>query len=204
MAKATNTHHPAQKRLDSYFDVIKLFWERLYSNGGKTIYSLQTFDSDKPEWINIEHIFPMAWVVNKFNCEDRRDCRRRIKDFNYIESDMHNLYPSRKDLNTLRANHRFGSIKGELQAFGSYNLKVDDNKRIVEPAPASQGEVARAMFHMSQTYGLKIFEKQAKTLIYWNRIDQPSKEEMRRNDVIEEIQGTRNYFIDNPGAIEDL
>jgi len=192
-----------QTRLDSYYDTKKLFWGKLYSEGGKTIYSLQTFESNKPRWINVEHIFPMAWVVNKFNCLDREACRR-IKEFAYIESDMHNLFPSRKDLNTLRGNHRFGSIKGELRAFGSYNFKVDDNKRIVEPAPASQGEVARAMFHMSQAYGLKIFEKQAKTLAYWNRIDQPSKEEMRRNDLIEEIQGTRNYFIDNPRAIEKL
>lgn len=199
----TDTPHKKQTRLDSYFKTIKLFWGTLYSDGGKTIYSLQEFESDKPQWINIEHIFPMAWVVNKFNCRDREECRRN-KEFSFIESDMHNLFPSRKDLNTLRANHRFGSIKGELRAFGTYNFKVDEKKRIVEPAPASQGEVARAMFHMSQTYGLKIFEKQAKTLAYWNRIDQPSKEEKRRNDLIEDIQGTRNYFIDNPKTIEKL
>lgn len=198
-----NKKSTGQTKLDSYFDTIPLFWNKLYSSGGKTIYSLEGFDSNKPRWINIEHIFPMAWVVNSFDCIDREDCRNK-RAFCYIESDMHNLFPSRRDLNSLRGSHRFGVVKGELRAFGTYNLKVDKQKRLVEPAPASQGEVARAMFHMSQTYGLKIFSKQRQTLAYWNKIDQPSKEERRRNDIIEEIQGTRNIFIDNHRGIDAL
>lgn len=192
-----------QTQLRSYQQAIRVFWKELYATGGKTLYSLQQFGPNKPEWINIEHIFPMAWVVNELNCKDRRACRHD-KKFNFIESDLHNLYPSRRDLNMLRGSHRFGKIKGELRIVGSYRFKVDNKKRIVEPAPASQGEVARAMFHMSQTYKLKIFSKQATALAYWNKVDQPSKEEKRRNDLIEELQGTRNYFIDHPKAINDL
>ena len=192
-----------QTQLKSYQQAIRLFWRRLYATGGVTIYSQQQFGPNKPDWVNIEHVFPMAWVVNSLKCRDRRDCRKRSQ-FNYIESDMHNLYPSRRDLNMLRASHRFGKVKGEIRAFGSYNFEIDNKRRIVEPAPASQGEVARAMFHMSKTYNLKIFTKQAETLAYWNKVDQPSKEEKRRNDLIEELQGTRNYFIDNPKAINKL
>jgi deoxyribonuclease-1 len=193
-----------QTHLGSYQQAIRLFWRELYATGGKTLYSLQQFGPSKPDWINIEHIFPMAWVVNELDCVDRRDCRHTSTKFNYIESDLHNLYPSRRDLNMLRGSHRFGVVKGEIRAFGSYNFKVDKKRRIIEPAPASQGEVARAMFHMSMTYKLKIFTRQAKTLAYWNKLDQPSKEEKRRNDLIEELQGTRNYFIDHPEEIEAL
>ena len=192
-----------QTQLRSYQQAIRLFWRELYATGGKTLYSQQHFGPNKPDWINIEHIFPMAWVVNALDCKDRRDCRQRLH-FNFIESDMHNLYPSRRDLNMLRGSHRFGNIKGELRLFGSYDFEIDSKQRIIEPAPASQGEIARAMFHMSQTYKLKIFHKQAKTLAYWNKIDQPSKEEKRRNDVIEFIQGTRNEYIDYPERINDL
>ena len=192
--------YQAQTQLRSYQHAIRLFWRELYATGGKTLYSLQEFGPSKPSWINIEHVFPMAWVVNKFNCKDRRDCRRR-ESFNFIESDLHNLYPSRRDLNMLRASHRFGTIKGEVRIFGSVNFKLDKKKRIVEPAPASQGEIARAMFHMAKIYNLNIYKKQLDTLVYWNKVDQPSKEEMRRNDLIEELQGTRNYFTDNPKAI---
>ena len=193
----TSTPTQPQTQLRSYQQAIRIFWKELYATGGKTLYSLQHFGPTKPEWINIEHVFPMAWVVNKLDCIDRRNCRSR-KEFNFIESDLHNLYPSRRDLNMLRGSHRFGSVKGEVRALGSYDFKVDNKKRIIEPAPASQGEVARAMFHMSKTYDLKIFKKQAETLAYWNKVDQPSQEEMRRNDIIESLQGTRNYFIDNP------
>lgn len=142
-------------------------------------------------------------MVNALNCKDRRNCRHNEK-FNYIESDLHNLYPSRRDLNMLRASNRFGIIKGEIRALGSFDFKLDKKNRIVEPAPASQGEIARAMFHMSKTYKLKIFEKQTKTLAYWNKVDQPSKEEKRRNDLIEKLQGTRNYFIDHPKEIQSF
>ena len=191
-----------QQEISSYQKAIRLFWRELYSTGGKTIYSQQQFGPNKPDWINIEHVFPMAWVVNKLNCKDRRDCRYTKKQFNFIESDLHNLYPSRRDLNMLRASHRFGVIKGEVRLFGSFDFKVDAKRRIVEPAPASQGEVARSMFHMATSYKLKIFAKQAETLAYWNKVDQPSKEERRRNDLIEELQGTRNVFIDDSKSME--
>lgn len=196
--------HKPQTYIASYQQAIRLFWRELYATGGKTIYSQQHFGPTKPDWINVEHIFPMAWVVNELKCKDRKHCRKKSTKFNFIESDMHNLYPSRRDLNMLRASHRFGKIKGEIRAFGSYDFKIDNKRRIIEPAPASQGEVARAMFHMALTYKFKIFNKQAKTLMYWNRIDQPSKEEKRRNDLIESIQGTRNHFIDAPKDIEDF
>jgi len=194
--------HKGQTEIRSYQKAIRLFWRELYSTGGKTLYSQQIFGPNKPDWINIEHIFPMAWVVNALKCKDRRDCRYNQEKFNYIESDLHNLYPSRRDLNMLRASHRFGVIKGEVRIVGSYDFKVDAKKRIVEPAPASQGEVARSMFHMSNTYDLKIFKKQAETLAYWNKVDQPSNEERRRNDLIEKLQGTRNRYIDYPKEID--
>jgi len=193
-----------QTELASYQKAIRYFWRELYATGGKTLYSQQHFGPSKPEWINIEHVFPMGWVVKALKCRDRRDCRYNSDAFNFIESDLHNLFPSRRDLNMLRASKRFGVIKGEVRVIGSYDFKVDNKHRIIEPAPASQGEIARAMFHMSQAYQLKIFSKQAQTLAYWNKVDQPSKEEKRRNDIIETIQGTRNYFIDYPQEIESI
>ncbi len=38
----------------------------------------------------------------------------------------------------------------------------------------------------------------------WNRKDPPSSHEMRRNNTIEELQGTRNRFIDHPKQVGDL
>ncbi len=179
-----------QTHLGSYQQAIRLFWKELYITGGKTLYSQQQFGPTRPDWINIEHVFPMAWVVKALKCKDRRDCRSNSTKFNFIESDMHNLFPSRRDLNMLRGSHRFGSvkhkhspiddkidrvIKGEIRLFGSYDFKVDNKRRMVEPAPASQGEIARAMFHMSATYKLKIFSKQAKPSLTGIKLTNPAK-----------------------------
>ena len=201
----TKSIHQGQKQIKNYQKALRLFWGQVYRNGGKTIYSQQQFGPNKPEWINVEHVFPMAWVVKALirqkKCLDRRDCRKKSPRFNQIESDLHNLYPSRRDLNMIRGSYRFGAIKGELRLFGGYDFEIDSHRRLIEPTPASQGEVARSMFYMADAYNLKLFAKQAKTLAYWNKIDQPSNEEKRRNDLIEGLQGTRNLFIDYPEKI---
>jgi deoxyribonuclease-1 len=41
-------------------------------------------------------------------------------------------------------------------------------------------------------------------LITWHDEDPPSKDEKRRNDIIEKLQGTRNTFIDDPDKISEL
>jgi len=76
---------------------------------------------------------------------------------------------------------------------------------VAEPREAVRGEVARAMFYMADEYreqGLEIFKKQAKLLLEWHKADPPSKAEMKRNDRIEELQGNRNRFIDDPLALD--
>lgn len=200
--------NPGQTHTTSYQKALRMFWKSVYRDGGKTLYSQQRFGPTKPEWINVEHVFPMAWVVKDLvkakKCLDRRDCRRKSKRFNLIECDLHNLYPSRRDLNMTRGSYRFGNIKGELRLFGNYDFEVDYRTRLIEPAPASQGEIARCMFYIADAYNLKLYAKQAETLAYWNRIDSPSNEEKRRNDLIEILQGTRNYFIDHPDAINKV
>jgi len=197
--------HYGQTKTSNYQKALRLFWGKVYRDGGKTLYSLQQFGPNKPEWINVEHVFPMAWVIKDMikrkKCYDRRDCRKKSRRFNLIESDLHNLYPSRRDLNMLRSSYRFGVIKGEIRVFPEYDFEINSKQRLIEPAPASQGEIARCMFYMADAYQLKLFAKQAKTLAYWNKVDQPSNEEKRRNDLIEDLQGTRNLFIDFPEKI---
>ena len=57
---------------------------------------------------------------------------------------------------------------------------------------------------MHAEYGLPIDSRDVELLKEWNRSDAPSCHEMRRNNTIEEIQGTRNRFIDHPKRVEDL
>jgi deoxyribonuclease-1 len=193
-----------QQAFDNYFDALRVFWDEVYPQGGETLYCGTRFGSRKGRDINIEHVLPMAWAMNKENCRSRDECRDTSNRFNQIEADMHNFYPSNKEINKTRGSHSFGYIKGERREFGRCDFEVDRRARIVEPRPASRGNIARAMFYMHDTYGLKIFNRQAKILKQWNREDPPDAEEQRRNDIIAGIQGTRNRFIDDPEAVDQL
>ena len=57
---------------------------------------------------------------------------------------------------------------------------------------------------MHQAYGLPINPELGVRLLGWHKDDPPSQTETRHNDKIEEIQGTRNLFIDSPALADNL
>jgi deoxyribonuclease-1 len=57
---------------------------------------------------------------------------------------------------------------------------------------------------MHLEYDLPVEKQLLARVLEWNRNDPPSKDEIRRNDIIEKLQGTRNPFIDNPTQAETL
>lgn len=196
------------KALKDYKTARPLLWKKVYPQGGKTLYCQQSFNSQKRNGFNVEHVFPMSWATNGLQCGKRKQCRASSKEFNVIEADLHNLYPSREDVNKDRSSYRFGLVRGESRHYGkSCDFEVSQRARVAEPSPSQRGEVARAMFYMAHTYkkhGLILFKKQADLLAKWHQVDPPSAEERRRNDVIEKIQGNRNIFIDQPSELTRL
>jgi len=194
--------------IKDYKQARQLFWRHLYPVDGSTLYCGQKFQTDQRQGINIEHVFPMSWVANALKCGKRKQCRNKSELFNRIEGDLHNLYPSRSDVNQDRSSFRFGEVKGEPRKYGKQcDFEVSPRARIVEPAPAIRGDIARSMFYMSTTYkqaGLVIFKKQAKMLLDWHKTDPPNANEKRRNNVIEKIQGARNPYIDQPELLEAM
>jgi len=194
--------------IESYQDARPIFWKSLYPGRTTSLYCGESFNSNQRDGYNIEHVFPMSWAINGLDCGTRKQCRNRSAQFNLIEADLHNLYPSRSDVNQQRSSHRFGEVSGEKRKFGSKcDFEVDNKKRIAEPMPSARGEVARSMFYMADRYkaqGLVIFEKQAKMLYKWHKADPPSKAEVQRNNTIETLQGNRNPFIDEPEKLETL
>jgi len=196
------------RALEDYETARRLLWKSVYSKGGKTLYCGEQFDSQRRRGFNVEHVFPMSWATNGLNCGKRKQCRKTSSVFNRIEGDLHNLYPSRTDVNQDRSSFRFGEVKGEERRYGKRcDFEVNERARVAEPAPSQRGEVARAMFYMAYTYkdqGLELFKRQAILLEKWHRADPPSEEEQRRNDRIEKIQGNRNIFIDQPEQLHRL
>ena len=193
-----------QSAIDDYYEAKKLFWGKLYSRGGETLYCGQPFGSNKGRLINVEHVLPMSWVMNKLNCRDRDSCRRNSTDFRRIEADLHNLYPSRRDINQIRSSFPFGVVRGERRQYDQCDFELDKKSRIVEPRAEVRGEIARAMFYMHDRYGIRLHRRMGKLLKQWNRQDPPDGVERKRNDTIEKIQGNRNRFIDQPTAADRL
>ncbi len=194
--------HADQTQIPNYRKARDLHWQQLYPSGGWTFYCGERFE-DK-SGLNVEHIYAASWIAAFLGCGTRDECHQNSERFNRMEADLHNLYPSRADINRARSNYRFAIIEGELREFGECDFERDTSSRLAEPRPITRGNVARAIFYMHAEYGLSIDSRDVELLKEWNRADPPSCHEMRRNNIIEEIQGTRNRFVDHPKRVEDL
>jgi deoxyribonuclease I len=202
--RASQASDTAGARIIDYHSARLLLWGTLYAQGGETLYCGQQFGASKGKNINIEHVFPMSWVAWHLSCGQRKECRHTSDHFNLIEADLHNLWPSLKNINKARSSHPYAMIKGEKHLMRGCDFEVDEGRRVVEPRPSARGEIARSMFYMANEYGLQIRAKHGRTLKLWSRKDVVSAEEKRRNDVIEKIQGNRNPYIDNPALADNL
>ncbi|MEE9551474.1 MAG: endonuclease [Gammaproteobacteria bacterium] len=160
-----------------------------------------TIDNGKA--LSIEHIYPTSWMIKFLNCSSRMQCRDSgNKKFALMEADLHNLYPIWFDLHDVRHNSDFGEIEGEDWRFDSCDFERRNGT--AEPRPLARGNVARSIFYMHREYGAPIDKQMLPTLKEWNRQDPPSTQEIKRNNKIEEIQGRRNPFIDNPALTEKI
>ena len=192
-----------QTQIPSYETARRIFWSELYPDGGWTLYCGARFNG-RARSLNVEHVYPASWMAEHLGCGSRRQCRETSERFNRMEADLHNLYPALATINRARSNYRFGDIPGEAREFGDCDFERDRNARLAEPRPIARGNVARAIFYMRQEYGLPIPAQMLPILKAWNRKDPPSCQELRRNNRIEDLQGTRNRFIDHPHLADSM
>lgn len=184
------------------------FYRTLYPDGGQTIYCEANFTGRGG--LNVEHVYPASWMKETAGCSrftSRNECRRTSDRFNLMEADLHNLYPALASVNQARSNYLFAIIGDDdpdedwpedRAPGGDCDFEIDRDADTVEPRPGSRGEVARAIFYIAFEYGAPIDEQMSALLLDWHNADPVSDEERRRNDVIEQIQNTRNPFIDEP------
>lgn len=191
------------------FDEIarNLFWNELYKTGGWTLYCGYRFNPEaiieERGTVTIEQLYPISTMLKKLGCESRQQCRQEKKsDFARMEADMHNLYPVWQETQVLRRDNPYGEVEGEEWRF----TDCDFEKRmsVVEPRLIARGNIARSILYMYKQYDLPLPTNTLKLMVEWNRIDPPSKQERIRNNVIEEIQGSRNLYIDEPAKAESL
>lgn len=194
--------------VESYDEVaLNTFWNELYANGGWSLYCGYRFDPaaelTEGRLFVIEQVYPVSWMLKYMSCNSRRQCRLDEKSrFTRMEADMHNLYPVWQNADVARQDTVFGMVAGEDWRYE--NCDFERHLGITEPRPIARGNIARSIFYMHSQYGVPVGKKMLEELKGWNRLDPPSKQEMLRNNLIEEIQGNRNLYIDNPTMAEQI
>ncbi|MFZ4403395.1 MAG: endonuclease I family protein [Pseudobdellovibrionaceae bacterium] len=144
-------------------------------------------------FVNTEHTWPQSRFSNRY-------------DNGLQKSDLHHLFPTDSELNSIRGSFKFGEVtrdrmilKCPVSRFGSSSTSGD---LVFEPPKVHRGNVARALFYFSTRYDLPIDSNEESTLKKWNKEDPVDLEELDRQEKIFQLQGNRNPFIDYPGMVD--
>ena len=158
--------------------------------------------------LNIEHCLPKSWWGGEVN---------------EAYKDLYNLNPSDQRANSQKSNYAPGHVtKGDKFNNGSFKMDAAKSSRYGyicwEPAEEYRGDFARTYFYMATAYEyltwtayaqyisdanyLMFSDSIQKVLLDWHRADPISDKELCRADVISDIQGNRNPFIDYPELVE--
>jgi len=177
--------------------------------------------ADKPraQRIEAEHLFPAAQFGNFRPCwrnpgdfpecvkgsgktvSGRECCQKVDPVFEAAHNDLFNLVPAVGEVNGRRSDFNWGMIPGEPRIFGTCNFEVDSSIRRVEPPESVQGDIARIMFYMEETYGFRLSNQDQQLYMAWSRQDPPDAWEMERTRRIKAIQGRGNRFVEDCATI---
>lgn len=138
--------------------------------------------------INIEH----TWPQSRFNTTQSKS---------FQKADLHHLYPTESRANSTRGNVIFQELNSNngdpLDGCSDSMAGYTSGGRGFEPPEDHKGNVARALFYFSLRYNISISHVEEVILRAWNVNDPVDSAELKRNDIIEDIQGNRNPFIDD-------
>ncbi len=170
--------------------------------------SLGGYNTGTDEVWNKEHIWAKS---NGFNTESLP-----------AYSDLHHLRASDWKCNNIRSNNPFANVSNHSSSTAvqdwTQSRKTDNYSSggVFEPRDADKGDVARALFYMATRYyngdgsgGTSLSLTTGTdssggkwgyldTLITWHEQDPVDEFESHRNDLVQEVQGNRNPYIDHP------
>lgn len=193
-----------QGEIPSYRVARDIFWNQLYPHGTWTLYCGKRVRGPEIA-VEVDHIYPVDWMVSAAGCRTRWQCQASNKRFNRMEADLHNMYAALAVINGARPRNAFGMVSGEDHLVQPWcDFEHDLLRNLSEPRPIARGNLARSIFYMHSEYNLPIPPQMVMLLKRWNREDPPSRHERMRNQRIEAIQGTRNRFIDQPALAEAI
>lgn len=124
-------------------------------------------------------------------------------------ADLHHIRPSDAVVNSTRSNNKYGNADGGKEVYGKNPatgyLGGYYADGYFEPLDNVKGDVARICLYVYVRWGSSwgatditdVFQS-VEVLLAWCELDPVDTWEMERNDVVEDIQGNRNVFIDYP------
>lgn len=74
-------------------------------------------------------------------------------------------------------------------------MKIDFQKKIVEPPERARGAISRTYFYMSTKYNIILSKKEQEIFAIWNKNFPVTKWECEREKLIFKIQGNHNNYI---------
>ncbi|WP_017317613.1 endonuclease [Mastigocladopsis repens] len=148
---------------------------------------------------NTEHVWPQSKGADKGNAR----------------SDLHHLFPAKKNINSERGNKPFADIadtsteewyRDDTEQTTIPSSEIDEFSESAfsrfEPREKVKGDIARAMFYFYTIYRSQgdaidpnYFKDQRQTLCQWNQQDPPDNAEIERSHAIAEFQGNDNPFV---------
>ena len=140
---------------------------------------------------------------NTFNCE--HTWPQSKFDGTTAKSDLHHLYPTYATVNSRRGNYPFGEVVNQTWSQGGSKMGTNSSGTTVfEPRDPHKGNCARSMFYFTVQYNnpYSFLDSQESILRQWNIQDPVDAAELTRTGEIEDVQGNRNPFVDNPEFIE--
>ena len=177
------------------YDGLKTYFARTDAvNGSSSTFRLfycgvQTDSSwDSADTWNREHMWPDS------------------KGGSTCEGDLHSMRPTDPSLNSTRGNLPYGNANG---GSAKYSNSANGNvlggylgNSVFEPLDNVKGDVARTILYDYCTYSslsnLSLVFTSTDVLLDWIALDPVDEFEMCRNDVVQDIQGCRNPFVDYP------
>ena len=123
-------------------------------------------------------------------------------------SDLHHIRPSDSRVNNTRSSQKYGEVNGGSAVNGNLSGTIGgySNGTYFEPHDNVKGDVARICLYVYVRWGgqysksnniLNVFQS-VDVLLDWCELDPVDTWEMGRNEVVQNIQGNRNVFIDYP------
>ncbi|MEM6316921.1 MAG: endonuclease [Bacteroidota bacterium] len=201
---STLGYGPARDTLYSKIDNVGQELSGIYTGFTVTLESgrdpsVSAFQNERG--LNAEHVYPQSKGA-------RNEPGR---------SDMHNLYPSKVNVNSARGSCIFGDIDDDDTEFwfvlgeqlsqmptsnrDEYSEK-DEESCVFEPRESVKGDIARAVFYFYTIYQRQadnaapnFFDLQKETLLAWHQKDPVDEKEIRRNELIASYQGNENPFV---------